>query len=127
RTSMSTAAPPVLPNETEAPDPRQPCARVRHRAREPAGRGTESHLAGNQAGARIFVLCGEAEPFFRWPILSAAGRRHPRNGCDRPTDDGGRFWQAFPRRRFAGWLIGLMVWLLPGAGLSRPMIIILLT
>ncbi len=28
---------------------------------------------------------------------------------------------------FAGWLIGLMVWLLPGAGPSRPLIIILLT
>jgi formate/nitrite transporter FocA (FNT family) len=27
----------------------------------------------------------------------------------------------------AGWLIGLMVWLLPGAGPSRPLIIILLT
>ena len=28
---------------------------------------------------------------------------------------------------FAGWLIGLMVWLLPGAGSSRPLIVILLT
>ena len=28
---------------------------------------------------------------------------------------------------FAGWLIGLMVWLLPGAGPARPLIIILLT
>ena len=28
---------------------------------------------------------------------------------------------------FAGWLIGLMVWMLPGAGPSRPLIIILLT
>ncbi len=28
---------------------------------------------------------------------------------------------------FAGWLIGLMVWLLPGSGPSRPLIIILLT
>ena len=28
---------------------------------------------------------------------------------------------------FAGWLIGLMIWLLPGAGPSRPIIIILLT
>ena len=27
----------------------------------------------------------------------------------------------------AGWLIGLMVWLLPGAGPARPLIIILLT
>ncbi len=28
---------------------------------------------------------------------------------------------------FAGWLIGLMVWLLPGSGPARPLIIILLT
>ncbi len=37
------------------------------------------------------------------------------------------FWQALIRAGSAGWLIGLMVWLLPAAGSARPFIIILLT
>ncbi len=37
------------------------------------------------------------------------------------------FWHTLIAAGFAGWLIGLMVWLLPGAGPSRPLIIILLT
>lgn len=37
------------------------------------------------------------------------------------------FWQCALRAVAAGWLIGLMVWLLPPAGSSRPFIIILLT
>ncbi len=37
------------------------------------------------------------------------------------------FWHGTLMAGFAGWLIGLMVWLLPGAGPSRPLIIILLT
>lgn len=36
-------------------------------------------------------------------------------------------WQAAVRAGSAGWLIGLMVWLLPAANTSRPAIIILLT
>jgi formate/nitrite transporter FocA (FNT family) len=36
-------------------------------------------------------------------------------------------WHTFLGGGAAGWLIGLMVWLLPGAGPSRPLIIILLT
>lgn len=39
----------------------------------------------------------------------------------------GPFWQTTMRAAAAGWLIGLMVWLLPAAGSSRPFIIILLT
>jgi formate/nitrite transporter FocA (FNT family) len=37
------------------------------------------------------------------------------------------FWQMVAGAGFAGWLIGMMVWLLPGAGPARPLIIILLT
>jgi formate/nitrite transporter FocA (FNT family) len=37
------------------------------------------------------------------------------------------FWHTVLTGGSAGWLIGLMVWLLPGAGPSRPLIIILLT
>ena len=37
------------------------------------------------------------------------------------------FWQTVITAGAAGWLIGLMVWLLPGAGPARPLIIILLT
>ena len=37
------------------------------------------------------------------------------------------FWQTAVTAGAAGWLIGLMVWLLPGAGPARPLIIILLT
>jgi formate/nitrite transporter FocA (FNT family) len=37
------------------------------------------------------------------------------------------FWQVVVRGCSAGWLIGLMVWLLPAAGSARPMIIIILT
>lgn len=37
------------------------------------------------------------------------------------------FWQVLVRAGSAGWLIGLMVWLLPAAGPARPLIIILLT
>lgn len=37
------------------------------------------------------------------------------------------FWHGVMAACFAGWLIALMVWLLPGAGPARPLIIILLT
>ena len=37
------------------------------------------------------------------------------------------FWQCAARAGFAGWLIGLMVWLLPASGSTRPIVIILLT
>lgn len=37
------------------------------------------------------------------------------------------FWRALVRAGSAGWLIGLMVWLLPAAGSARPFVIILLT
>ena len=37
------------------------------------------------------------------------------------------WWQCGIRAGAAGWLIGLMVWLLPASGTARPLVIILLT
>jgi formate/nitrite transporter FocA (FNT family) len=37
------------------------------------------------------------------------------------------FWEGAARAVAAGWLIGLMVWLLPASGSARPLIIIMLT
>ncbi len=37
------------------------------------------------------------------------------------------FWQALVGACFSGWLIGLMVWLLPASGSARPFTIVLLT
>ncbi len=37
------------------------------------------------------------------------------------------FWQCAVRAVCAGWLIGLMVWLLPASGSARPLVIMLLT
>jgi formate/nitrite transporter FocA (FNT family) len=37
------------------------------------------------------------------------------------------FWRTLVGGGSAGWLIGLMVWLLPSSGSARPLIIILLT
>ncbi len=37
------------------------------------------------------------------------------------------FWECAARACAAGWLIGLMVWLLPASGSARPFIIVLLT
>ncbi|NPD67524.1 formate/nitrite transporter family protein [Lichenicola cladoniae] len=39
----------------------------------------------------------------------------------------GSFWITTMRGIFAGWLIALMVWLIPGAGQSRSAVIVLLT
>jgi len=39
----------------------------------------------------------------------------------------GPFMTTFVRAIFAGWLVALMVWLLPAAGGSRPLIIIIIT
>lgn len=40
---------------------------------------------------------------------------------------GGGFWTTFSRAVFAGWLIALMTWLLPGAETSRLAIIVVIT
>jgi len=40
---------------------------------------------------------------------------------------GATFWHGFMGAMSSGWLIGLMVWLLPASGTARPLIVILLT
>jgi formate/nitrite transporter FocA (FNT family) len=40
---------------------------------------------------------------------------------------GGTFWHSVMGAASAGWLIGLMVWLLPASGTARPLIVILVT
>ena len=77
-------------------------------------------IAANLVGTWIFAAVA-AQPGIFSPAaynamsaLSAEVMAHP-------------FWQTATNGVFAGWLIGLMVWLLPGAGPARPLIIILLT
>ncbi len=77
-------------------------------------------LGANLIGTFIFGFIASRhglfspEAYTAMEALSARTMAHP-------------FWQTFGTAGAAGWLIGLMVWLLPGAGPSRPLIIILLT
>jgi hypothetical protein len=48
-------------------------------------------------------------------------------GGDRHGTHGRRVWDGADARDFAGWLIALMVWLLPGAEWARVSIVIILT
>ena len=77
-------------------------------------------LAANLVGTWIFAgiaaLPGLFEPGANAAMNDIAGKL-----LDMP------FWQCTARAGFAGWLIGLMVWLLPASGSARPFIIILLT
>ncbi|CAH2604186.1 Formate/nitrite transporter family protein [Rhodovastum atsumiense] len=77
-------------------------------------------LAANLVGTMLFATMAAIPGVFApdataaMAALSAETMRHP-------------FWQVVVRAGSAGWLIGLMVWLLPAAGTARPIIIILLT
>jgi formate/nitrite transporter FocA (FNT family) len=77
-------------------------------------------LAANLVGTWIFAAVAAWPGVFpphaiaAMTELSAATMVHP-------------FWQMVVTGGSAGWLMGLMVWLLPGAGPARPLIIILLT
>jgi formate/nitrite transporter FocA (FNT family) len=77
-------------------------------------------LAANLIGTVVFgsvaARPGVFEPsaYEAMTALSAATMAHP-------------FGQTLITAVSAGWLIGLMVWLLPGSGPARPLIIILLT
>ncbi len=77
-------------------------------------------LAANLVGTFIFAALTaqhgvfSPEAYAAMVTLSARTMEHP-------------FVQTAMLAGSAGWLIGLMVWLLPGAGPSRPLIIILLT
>jgi formate/nitrite transporter FocA (FNT family) len=76
-------------------------------------------LASNLVGTFLFALCVARVPMFDAQIyqaLAAVSREAP-----------GSPWVLLVRAIFAGWLIALMVWLLPGANSSRVSIIIIIT
>jgi formate/nitrite transporter FocA (FNT family) len=77
-------------------------------------------LLANLAGTYIFALC-----IGRIPIFPAAVRQMLIEVSQGTTEGG--FGIIFMRAVFAGWLIALMVWLLPGADSSRVAIIIIIT
>jgi formate/nitrite transporter FocA (FNT family) len=77
-------------------------------------------LTANLAATWVFAWMASREGLFpdatvgAMTTLAAHTMEHP-------------FWHTLMTGGLAGWLIGLMVWLLPGAGPSRPLIVILLT
>jgi formate-nitrite transporter family protein len=77
-------------------------------------------LTTNLVGALIFAWVVGHTAVFR-PAVRDAFTAIGREAMD------GTFGTILLRAIFAGWLIALMVWLLPGAETSRPMIIIILT
>src|SRR6478672_8234479 len=77
-------------------------------------------LLTNLTGAFIFAWVIGHTGVFRPPVRDAFAAI----GEDAME---GSFWTILLRAIFAGWLIALMVWLLPGAETARPMIIIILT
>ncbi|MGI8690511.1 MAG: formate/nitrite transporter family protein [Thermomicrobiales bacterium] len=77
-------------------------------------------LATNLIGALVFAWVVGHTAVFR-PEIRAAFAAIGDEALQ------GNFGTVFLRAIFAGWLIALMVWLLPGAETSRPMIIIIVT
>jgi formate/nitrite transporter FocA (FNT family) len=77
-------------------------------------------LAANLVGTWIFALIASLPGLFE-PDAAAAMGGLAAKILAMP------FWECAARAGFAGWLIGLMVWLLPASGSARPLIIILLT
>lgn len=77
-------------------------------------------LTANLVGTFLFAYCIGHAAIFDEPVrgaLEAIGKAHARP----------EFNMVFLRAVFAGWLIALMVWLLPGAESARVGIIIILT
>jgi formate/nitrite transporter FocA (FNT family) len=77
-------------------------------------------LGANLVGTFLFALCIAHVAIFDSPVrqsLMEIGVSHL----------GSSFWIVFVRAIFAGWLIALMVWLLPGAESARVSIIIIIT
>ena len=77
-------------------------------------------LGANIVGTYIFALCVGRIPVFA-PRIQDAMLEVSRNGA------GAGFGVTFMRAIFAGWLIALMVWLLPAADSARVSIIIIIT
>ena len=80
----------------------------------------------------VIVLCGNLVGTFIFAaIASRPGVFDPKAAASM-ADLSARLlalpgWECAVRAGAAGWLIGLMVWLLPAAGNARPLIILLLT
>jgi len=77
-------------------------------------------LSANLVGTFLFALCIAHVAIFDSAVrqsLMEIGVSHL----------GSSFWVVFVRAIFAGWLIALMVWLLPGAESARVSIIIIVT
>ncbi len=77
-------------------------------------------LAANLAATWVFAGILTYSGVFQGPTVQAMAELSARTMSE-------PFWHTLLGGGAAGWLIGLMVWLLPGAGPSRPLIIILLT
>ena len=77
-------------------------------------------LAANLAGTWIFATIA-AQPGIFAPEATARMAALAQQAIGEP------FWRTMVLGGSAGWLIGLMVWLLPSAGGARPLIIVLLT
>lgn len=77
-------------------------------------------LAANIAATWVFAWLASREGLFPEPVLQSMMT------LSAHTMDH-TFGHTLLTAGAAGWLIGLMVWLLPGAGPSRPLIIILVT
>ena len=77
-------------------------------------------LAANLAATWVFALMSTLPGLFAPATLQAMGELSGHT-MDQP------FWHTALAGGSAGWLIGLMVWLLPSADTSRALIIVLLT
>ncbi len=77
-------------------------------------------LVANLAGTVVFGVVSARADIFR-PETVTAMRSLAAHTMDQA------FWTTTLEAAAAGWLIGLMVWLLPGAGSARTLIVLVLT
>lgn len=77
-------------------------------------------LLPNLIGTYLFAFCVAKVAIFN-PQIQETMIAMSKEGLD------SSFWVVFVRAVFAGWLIALMVWLLPGAESARVSIIIIIT
>lgn len=77
-------------------------------------------LATNIVGTALFALLVCHQPLFSpalWDSLNGVAEEAVRDS----------FWPMLVKAVLAGWLIALMIWLLPGAGSARMLVILVLT
>ena len=77
-------------------------------------------LAANLAGALAFAAVAGHTELFKPEVRAAFA------AIGREALEGGG-WTVFLRGVYAGWLIALMVWMLPAAEAARPLIVIIMT